>query len=106
MSSLLLVPDRRSILIISSPELVPSSARSISSSASPLPSQLQPLLNETLQQVKGILEKALPLNKRRTALEEAEFEDEGDEGALEREILMQSKYPVYPSISICAYWYL
>lgn len=33
----------------------------------------------------------MPLGKKRTALEEAEYEDEGDEGALEREILMQSE---------------
>ena len=39
----------------------------------------------------SVLEKAIPLGKKRTALEEAEFEDEGDEGALGREILMQSK---------------
>lgn len=77
--------------VSSSIELVPSSARSTGSSATPLPSQLAPLLDDTLQRVKAILEKAVPLGKKRTALEEAEFEDEDDEGALEREILMQSQ---------------
>ncbi|THH05437.1 hypothetical protein EW145_g4792 [Phellinidium pouzarii] len=45
--------------------------------------------NDVLQRVKEVVEKVLPLGKKRTALEEAEYEDEGDEGALEREILLQ-----------------
>ena len=79
------------VVIARGTELVPSSARSTSSSAAPLPSQLVPLLDETFQRVKLLLDKALPLGKKRTALEEAEFEDDEPEGALEREILMQSK---------------
>ena len=61
-----------------------------------------PLLDETLQQVKSVLDKALPLGKKRTALEEAEFEDDEPEGALEREILMQSKqhHATYHYISL------
>ena len=31
----------------------------------------------------------MPIEKRRTALEEVQFEDDGEEGALEREILIQ-----------------
>ncbi|KAI5120735.1 hypothetical protein M0805_006441 [Coniferiporia weirii] len=75
--------------MISVKKLVPSSARSTASSATPLPSQLVPLLEDMLQHTKQVIEKVLPLGKKRTALEEAEYEDEGDEGALEREILMQ-----------------
>ncbi|EJD00736.1 AAA-domain-containing protein [Fomitiporia mediterranea MF3/22] len=75
--------------MISVKKLIPSSARATGSSAAPLPSQLVPLLDDTLQRVKTVLEKAMPLGKKRTALEEAEFEDEDDDGALEREILMQ-----------------
>lgn len=71
--------------------MVPSSARSTSSAATPLPSQLNPLLEDSLKAAVSVLEKAIPLGKKRTALEEAEFEDEGDEGALGREILMQSE---------------
>ena len=70
---------------------MPSSARSTSSSAAPLPSQLVPLLEDVMNHVKTVLDKAMPLGKKRTALEEAEYEDEGDEGALDREVMMQSK---------------
>lgn len=71
-------------------ELVPSSARSVSSAASPLPTQLVPLLEESLDKLKEIIGKVLPVSKNRTALEEAEWEDESSEGALERELMMQS----------------
>ena len=70
---------------------MPSSARSTSSSAAPLPSQLVSLLEDVMNHVKTVLDKAMPLGKKRTALEEAEYEDEGDEGALDREVMMQSK---------------
>lgn len=72
-------------------ELVPSSARSSSSAASPLPSQLEPLLADTLRTVKEAINKVLPASKKRTALEEALWEDDSEEGALEREIMMQCK---------------
>ncbi|KZT13243.1 AAA-domain-containing protein [Laetiporus sulphureus 93-53] len=71
-------------------KLVPSSARSVSSAASSLPAQLIPLLHDGLDKVKDAIAKVLPVNKKRTVLEEAEWEDESTEGALERELLMQS----------------
>ncbi|KAH0839530.1 AAA-domain-containing protein [Lanmaoa asiatica] len=71
-------------------ELVPSSARSSSSAASPLPSQLEPLLAATLQKVKDAINKVMPTSKKRTALEEAQWEDDSEESALEREMMMQS----------------
>ena len=46
-------------------------------------------MGETFDQVKGVLEKALPGQQKRTALEEAQWEEESEEGALEREMLMQ-----------------
>lgn len=71
-------------------ELVPSSARSSASAAMPLPPQLVPLLSDTLEKVKSVIARVLPVEKRLTALEEAEFEDfDGEEGALEREMTMQ-----------------
>ncbi|KLO08586.1 AAA-domain-containing protein [Schizopora paradoxa] len=76
--------------MISVKKLIPSSARSTASSASPIPTQLLPLLEDALEATKKVLDRALPLGKKRTALEEAEWEDEGDEGALDREIMMQS----------------
>ncbi|OJT10605.1 hypothetical protein TRAPUB_12904 [Trametes pubescens] len=76
--------------MISIKKLVPSSARSVSSTASPLPTQLVPLLQEPLDKIKEVINKVLPVSKKRTALEEAEWEDEGSENALEREIMLQS----------------
>lgn len=71
-------------------ELVPSSARSSSSAATPLPTQFKPLLDETLDKVKAVIQKVMPVEKKLSALEEAEFEDEGgEEGALEKEMLSQ-----------------
>ncbi|KAH9928867.1 uncharacterized protein B0H18DRAFT_874349 [Fomitopsis serialis] len=71
-------------------KLVPSSARSVSSAASPLPSQLEPLLQYSLDKMKEVIAKVLPVNKKRTALEEAEWEDGSSEGALDRELMLQS----------------
>ncbi|CDO76348.1 hypothetical protein BN946_scf185011.g12 [Trametes cinnabarina] len=76
--------------MISIKKLVPSSARSVSSSASPLPSQLVPLLQDPLDRIKEIINKVLPIGKKRTALEEAEWEDESPDNALERELMLQS----------------
>jgi hypothetical protein len=69
---------------------VPSSARSSASVASPLPTQLEPLLAEPLARVTAALDRLLPPSKTRTALEEAEYEDEGADGALERELRLQA----------------
>ncbi|KAG6374992.1 AAA-domain-containing protein [Boletus reticuloceps] len=76
--------------MISVKKLVPSSARSSSSAASPLPSQLEPLLADTLQMVREAINKVMPASKKRTALEEAQWEDDSEESALEREMMMQS----------------
>ncbi len=46
-----------------------------------------------LDKAKVVLQRVLPTEKRLTALEEAEFEDEDDEAvALDRELLMQSMF--------------
>ncbi|OJA13163.1 hypothetical protein AZE42_06216 [Rhizopogon vesiculosus] len=91
---LLLKPETIGItfrdFMISIKKLVPSSARSASSSASSLPTQLVPLLSDTLEKVKDAINKVLPVGKKRTALEEAMWEDDTEEHALERELLMQS----------------
>ena len=71
-------------------ELVPSSARSSSSAATPLPTQFVPVLSDALEKVKEVIQQVLPLEKKLSALEEAEFEDDdGEEGALDREMLSQ-----------------
>ncbi|KAF9449012.1 AAA-domain-containing protein [Macrolepiota fuliginosa MF-IS2] len=92
---LLLKPETINVqlrdFMISIKKLVPSSARSSSSSATPLPQQFVPLLGDTLEKVKSVISKVLPLEKKLSALEEAEFEDEGGEdGALDREMFSQS----------------
>ncbi|KAF8075816.1 AAA-domain-containing protein [Lyophyllum atratum] len=77
--------------MISIKKLVPSSARSTSSAATPLPPQFVPLLNDSLERIKTVIGRVLPMEKKLTALEEAMFEDDdGEEGALEREMFMQS----------------
>lgn len=49
-----------------------------------------PLLSDALALVQAALEKAMPVPKKRNALEEAEWEEEGsNENALEREMLLQ-----------------
>lgn len=76
--------------MISIKKLVPSSARSSSSSASPLPTQLVPLLSDTLEKVKDAINRVLPVSKKRTALEEAMWEDDSEANALDRELFIQS----------------
>jgi hypothetical protein len=73
-------------------ELVPSSARSSSSSASPLPTQLVPLLSDTLEKVKDAINRVLPVSKKRTALEEAMWEEDSEAHALDRELFIQCEY--------------
>lgn len=79
----------RSIKLITCTELVPSSARSTTSAATQLPPQFVPLLADTLEQVKQVISTVLPVDKKRTALEEAEYEDDDEVGALEREMMLQ-----------------
>lgn len=71
--------------------MVPSSARSTSSSAAPLPPQFVPLLSDTFERVKEVIARVLPVSKKRSALEEAEWEEESEEGALEREMMSQCR---------------
>ncbi|OCH93260.1 AAA-domain-containing protein [Obba rivulosa] len=92
---LLLQPESINIelrdFMISIKKLVPSSARSVSSAATPLPTQLVPLLQDSVEKAKEVVGKVLPVSKKRSALEEAVWEDEGgSEGALEREMMMQA----------------
>jgi hypothetical protein len=45
-----------------------------------------------VQKVKEAINRVLPVSKKRTALEEAQWEDDSEEGALEREMLMQCEF--------------
>lgn len=72
--------------------MIPSSARSSSSSATPLPPQFEPLLSETFEKAKSVIERVLPVEKKLSALEEAEYDDDDEAGALERELLSQCMF--------------
>ncbi|KAJ7886151.1 AAA-domain-containing protein [Mycena olivaceomarginata] len=92
---LVLKPDTIEVglrdFMISIKKLVPAAARSSSSVAAPLPQQLTPLLGDALERVKTAIGLVLPVDKKLSALEEAEYEDTGGEsGALEREMTMQT----------------
>ncbi|KAJ7165878.1 AAA-domain-containing protein [Mycena filopes] len=92
---LLLKPDTIEVglrdFMISIKKLVPAAARSSASVAAPLPEQLTPLLGDALDRVKAAIALVLPVDKKLSALEEAEWEDAGGEGgALEREMTMQT----------------
>lgn len=77
--------------MVSVKEIVPSSQRSTGSVANPLPAQLAPLLEQPLEHVKEVLDKVLPKVKKRTALDEAQWEEEadGEAAAFDREMLLQ-----------------
>ena len=84
-------------------ELVPSSARSASSAASPLPSQLVSLLSPVLEVAKEVVGRVMPVSKKRTALEEAEWEDDvGEDGAFDREMMLQSQFSQFNVVSLVA----
>jgi ATPase family AAA domain-containing protein 2 len=50
-----------------------------------------------LETAKKVVAKVMPLCKKRTALEEAEWEDEGEDGSFDREMLLQCKYYLFAS---------
>ena len=63
-------------------KLIPSSERSATSGAQPLPKSVEPLLRAQFAQAKRLLDELLPLKKKKTALEEAMYEqfDDKDHG--------------------------
>ncbi|KAJ7719602.1 hypothetical protein B0H14DRAFT_3521208 [Mycena olivaceomarginata] len=92
---LVLKPDTIEVglrdFMISIKKLVPAAVRSSSSMAALLPQQLTPLLGDVLERVKTAIGLVLPVNKKLSVLEEAEYEDTGGEsGALKCEMTMQT----------------
>jgi SpoVK/Ycf46/Vps4 family AAA+-type ATPase len=71
--------------------MVPSSARATASAAVPLPTQLIPLLSSSLEQLKSAVDRALPPVKKRSVLEEAEYEDDDDGSSFAKEVMLQCK---------------
>lgn len=54
-----------------------------------------------MEKVREVIQRVMPLEKKLSALEEAEFEDEGgEEGALEREMLSQGYFLLVPLLVI------
>ncbi|KAJ1308298.1 hypothetical protein OPQ81_004012 [Rhizoctonia solani] len=76
--------------MVSVKKLIPSSARSTSSHAAPLPQHLKPLLQPVLDSVSSALEKSLPNSKKRSTLEDAEWEYDDADGGWEREMISQA----------------
>lgn len=73
---------------IAQKHLVPSTSRSTANIASPLPSHLKPLLDQSFEHVKEVLDKILPSVRKPNMLEEAEYED--DDGGFEKEKRLQA----------------
>ena len=76
--------------MISIKKMVPSSERAAASGAAPLPSNLVPLLQRPLADIKSILAELMPHEKRLTALEEAQYEDNADGNVFGRERMQQA----------------
>ncbi|KAL8812489.1 MAG: hypothetical protein Q9223_000101 [Gallowayella weberi] len=75
--------------MISVKKMVPSSERSTSSGAAPLPPHMEPLLRQPLSEITNVMREMLPLTKRSSALEEAEFEDVEDDRGISAERMQQ-----------------
>lgn len=57
-----------------------------------------PLLSPVLEAAKEVVTRVMPVNKKRSALEEAEWEDDVDEeGAFDREMMLQSLFERFNS---------
>ena len=75
--------------MISIDKMIPSSERSGSSRAGPIENEVEPLLRKALEDVSTVLDDILPTRPKRTALEEAEYDDRDDVHGFDREILRQ-----------------
>lgn len=75
--------------MISIKNMVPSSQRSTASGAAPLPKHIEPLLRDSLAEIEKMAANILPQKKRLTALEEAEFEEAGDDRGIRAERMQQ-----------------
>lgn len=75
--------------MISVNKIVPSSERSAASGAVPLKKDVEPLLRRPLQEITGMVDKAIPRKRKATALEEAAYDDRDDELGFEREAMQR-----------------
>ncbi|GAM83409.1 hypothetical protein ANO11243_013970 [Dothideomycetidae sp. 11243] len=90
---LLIDPSKIQVLakdfMISVNKIVPSSERSATSGSAPLKKSIEPLLRSSLAEIEGLLKDIVPRTKKRTALEEAEYDDRDDELGFEKENLQR-----------------
>lgn len=70
-------------------KIVPSSERSATSNAVPLPKNIEPLLRQPLLDIKRIIAEILPQKQQLSALDEAEYEDVGDDQGMKTERMQQ-----------------
>ena len=75
--------------MISIDRMVPSSERSGSTGAAPMEGGVEPLLRKALDEVSALLDDALPNRPKRTALQEAEYDDRDDVYGFDREVMQQ-----------------
>ena len=78
--------------MISIDKIIPSSERSGASTAAPMESTVEPLLRGSLNKISAVLDEVMPDRPKRTALEEAEFDDRDDEHGFDKEVVQQSQY--------------
>lgn len=83
--------------LISIGRMIPSAERSGSAAGAPLENSVEPLLRDSLQKISTLLDDVLPERPKRTALEEAEYDDRGDEDGFERESRQQGNCPAQSS---------
>ncbi|KAL9061579.1 MAG: hypothetical protein Q9162_000111 [Coniocarpon cinnabarinum] len=76
--------------MISIDKMIPSSERSGSSGAAPMEDNIEPLLRKALDQVSELLDDVLPTRPKRTALEEAEYDDRDSASGFDREMMQQN----------------
>ncbi|KAF2155985.1 AAA-domain-containing protein [Myriangium duriaei CBS 260.36] len=90
---LLIDPTKIKVLakdfMISVNKIIPSSERSATSASAPLKKSVEPLLRNSLAEVETLLKDIVPRTKKRTALEEAEYDDRDDEFGFEKENLQR-----------------
>ncbi|KAI9658483.1 MAG: hypothetical protein M1831_003921 [Alyxoria varia] len=77
--------------MISVNKMIPSSERSGTSNAAPIDPSVEPLLRDNLRKIIGVVDEILPDRPKRTALEEAEFDDREDSHGFAKEMLQQGK---------------
>jgi len=77
--------------MISVSKIIPSSERSASSGSAPLNKAVEPLLRNSLEQIEATITTMLPKTNKRTALEEAEYDDRDDALGFEKENLRRGQ---------------